>query len=228
MTVKFLNWDSDFFNKKIGEILYTTKKELISIDGSYDLIYVKQKEKFDVEIDGFEKSYDEIKVLFVKEIKKRIQLKNNYVFSARDINFELEKVYELAYQSGVYSRFKLDNKFQEIEFKKLYRTWVDNSLSKEIADDILLISKDKTILGFATYKIFKEYAQIGLIAINPEYQGKGFGKMLMNSVENEALSKNIKILKVTTQSRNQLACEFYLKCGYFIEKKTIIKHFWKK
>jgi GNAT superfamily N-acetyltransferase len=133
----------------------------------------------------------------------------------------------LAFVSGKFSRFKRDSNFQQYEFEALYKTWVDNSISKEFADAILLYKVQNTILGFITYKIIEDCATVGLMAVCAEHQSKGIGRKLLEAVENELSNKQIKELSIPTQLQNEQACGFYTKLGYYIIEKTIIKHYWK-
>ena len=77
-----------------------------------------------------------------------------------------------------------------------------------------------------TLKIDKEKGHIGLIAVSPDTQGKGYGKALIDSCENELLNKGYYKLEVSTQIDNKQACLFYEKCGFKIKDITNIYHFW--
>ena len=71
----------------------------------------------------------------------------------------------------------------------MYRLWVDNSLSKQFADDILVYKEGKTVSGMVTYKQNKDKASVGLIAVSPEAQGKGIGKKITASIRIQFISK---------------------------------------
>ena len=227
MKVKVLDWDSRFFNKKIGVIEIMEDIEISSDVESFDLLYIKQIEDKYFELKYFKQNYAETKVVFSKSISKSNNPLNSFIFSAFNTNASKEQIYKLAFESGKFSRFKLDNNFQQHEFEVLYKTWVDNSFSKEFADAILVYKEKNIILGFITYRIVENYAIIGLLGVCYEHQGKGIGRKLLEAVENELSSKLIKELRIPTQLQNELACGFYIKLGYNIIEKTIIKHYWK-
>lgn len=227
MKAKVLEWDSHFFNKKIGVIEIKEEIEIPSDLESFDLLYVKQIEDEYFEIKDFKQNHAETIVVFSKSISKsRIPL-NNFIFSAFDTNANKEQIYKLAFESGKFSRFKLDNNFKQHEFEALYKTWVANSFSKEFADAILVYKERNIILGFITYKIIEDNAIIGLLGVCDKHQGKGIGRALLVEVENELSNKQIKELRIPTQLQNKQACGFYVKLGYNIIEKTIIKHYWK-
>lgn len=227
MKVKILDWDSHFFKKKIGVIELNTEIGVFSDIENFDLVYVKQNEDKFIRIDNFNLTYIETKVIFSKSISKKNNPLMRFVFSALETNISKEHIYKLAYESGKYSRFKLDENFDQLEFEALYQAWVDNSFRKEFSDDILIYKENNIILGFITYEIIVDYAIIGLLGVCDKYRGKGIGRALLDTVENQLTIKHIKKLRIPTQLQNVQACGFYSKLGYNIIEKKIIKHFWK-
>ena len=77
-----------------------------------------------------------------------------------------------------------------------------------------------------TIKITDGKGVIGLIAVSPLSQGKGYGQILNDACCNELSQLNIKILEVATQMDNAGACRFYEKCGFSVQSVTNIYHFW--
>lgn len=223
--IKELLWDSDFFNLKIGEVEETNN--IADQDIPFDLIYVKNKTGNTPVISGFSNNFSEIKVLFSKKLKPQ-NFSEDKIISFEKTNFQLSDLHELAYESGKYSRFLLDSNFRKDKFQKLYKIWVDNSLTKKFADDVLVMSIDNALAGFITYKSESDFAQIGLIAVAPNFQGQGIGRKLLNFVENVLLERNIFELRIPTQLKNEAACSFYKKQGYKVVETTHIMHYWKK
>ena len=224
--MKELKWDSIFFNLKIGEVFIKDKMK-IDYENDFDLIYVKQNEDTELLINGFEKTFQETKIIFSKSItKENLTFEDPIDFD--EIPIENEKIHELAYVSGNYSRFLLDPKFGEENFKKLYRTWVDNSVNKKFAKKIFYTIHDHKISGFVTLQTQAEYASVGLIAVDPTFQGQGIGTKLLTNCENYCFLNRIKELRIPTQEENIQACNFYEKIGYSAREKMVIKHYWKK
>lgn len=226
MNVKKLEWDSDFFKKRIGEILINEANPLIS-GNDFDLIYVKSVENDIVEIENFKQTFFETKVVFAKKIAEKEQPTDTNIISFSNTNTNEEILYNLAFESGKFSRFNLDENFSLKEFHDLYKKWIDNSINKQFSDDILVYKEGQNTIGFVSYKVHDGYATIGLIAINPNEQGKGIGKKLIIAVENQLKSIGISQLHIPTQLGNEVACGFYTKLGYKIIEKLIIKHYWR-
>lgn len=128
---------------------------------------------------------------------------------------------DLAYESGKYSRYSQDKNISEEKFKELYQLWVKNSLNKKIADKVFYIKEQEDILGFVTIKIKDKIGQIGLRAIKPRNQGKGFGKNLLIKTENYCLENNVTILLIPTQAENETVCKFYTKMSYTVAEKFL-------
>lgn len=226
--VTFLKWDSTFFSKKIG--LLDLKDNCQNIEDlnpdDWDLIYLVSDEDFSLDIKKFNTTYSETKVVFSKKIASVNEVIDKNI-SVADNNNSKNQIYPLALESGKFSRFNLDQKFTKTDFKNLYYKWVDNSFYKEFADAVLVYQLDNKIIGFVTYTISEDFATIGLIAVSALYQGKGIGRKLINAVEIELFRCQIRELRIPTQFQNKNACEFYVKLGYEIIEKKIIKHYWR-
>lgn len=221
-----LVWDSDFFEIEVGDLIYKNNS-ITNNSEDFELIYVKNDIDFELEINNFENTFSENKLVFSKNLNFSETSKRN-IFSADKIDCKIEEIYELAYESGKFSRFFLDNNFKIEKFKELYQKWVDNSISKLFADDLFVYQEDNKTIGFVTYKIKNEVATIGLIAVSQNQQGKGIGGKLLNYLENFLFKSNVNSLSIPTQKNNIAACNFYKKQGYSVNEKTIIKHYWKK
>jgi dTDP-4-amino-4,6-dideoxy-D-galactose acyltransferase len=228
MIIKHLDWDSSFFNKKIGLLELSNDNNFIEIQDDYDLIYVVSDKDIAIEITDYKQSYSENKIVFSKKIVQKNDLKDANIFLVLEVEDSTnEEIYELAFESGKFSRFKLDPNFDQREFEKLYKKWVDNSFNKEFADAVLVYKEQNKILGFVTYKVWDKQATIGLIGVCSKHQGKGIGKKLMQSVEIDLANKGLDELRIPTQLQNEMACLFYTKMGYEIIENKILKHYWK-
>lgn len=220
-----LDWDSNFFELQIAEC-FIDNQSVINVEKTYDLIYVFCNSDKDINLPGYSESYKENKIVYIKDLVKN-QLDSENILSFSSTNFSREQLYELSFESGKYSRFKKDKKFSIQHFENLYKRWIDNSLDFGFSDDILVYVEEKKIIGFISYKIKKNEATIGLVAVLPNHQGKGIGKKLLQVVENELIKNDIKILNIPTQKENFEACSFYEKQGYKVKQSIIIKHFWR-
>ncbi len=221
-----LDWDSTFYGLEIAEYFIDTQS-LLDIQYKYDLIYVLCETGKEIILKGYSESYKENKIIYFKKLFNLNELDKKEVISFYKTNFSRDELYNLAFESGKYSRFKKDKKFSNQQFENLYIKWIDNSLDFNFADDILIYVEENKIVGFISYKIKNEEATIGLVAVLPNHQGKGIGKYLLQVVENELIKNDIKALNIPTQKENKEACSFYEKLESKIKASMTIKHFWR-
>jgi dTDP-4-amino-4,6-dideoxy-D-galactose acyltransferase len=222
-----LDWDSDFFNQKIGEIILDNDVEINDVL-DFDLIVIKQKQDYKLSILAYQETFQEVKITFSKIISQNSLIFENSVLDSDMKPINEKDLFSLAYESGKHSRFLLDTHFEHEDFKRLYEQWIINSLNKKFADKVFYLKKDDNISGFVTIKKHNSTtASIGLVAISENMQGMGFGSVLLQMAEDYCVKENIKELRIPTQKTNLQACKFYSKMGYEIIENLTIKHFWK-
>ena len=139
---------------------------------------------------------------------------------------DVTQLYELAYQSGEYSRFKVDAAVGNGNFRRLYRQWVDNSLSGKVADDLFVYVADESILGFITVLKKEIVATIGLMATDKSRRGRGIGRALLSYVKHTLLPTPVVRLEVATQKKNTTACRFYERNGFVLNHEVSVYHLW--
>lgn len=223
--IKKLSWDTDFFGIEVGQISINDDEKVSNVD-EFDLLYAISAVDFDLKIEGFEKSFSETKITFSKELKPE-ETSTDHISSISETSYNLESLYELAFESGKHSRFLLDKRFTLSKFQSLYKMWIDNSISGGFATDILLYKINSEILGLLTYKTKDHNASVGLFAISQNAQGQGIGSVLLKNLEQILYRNGVKVLEIPTQESNNQACSFYKKAGYDIVDKISINHFWK-
>jgi len=234
-SLTFLEWDSHFFNKKIGEITIdnnTSNKYLEeelnnATNENYNLVYLFTETKHLVDnsiLDSFNGYLIDTKLIFHKNLNT-----DNYTthpnIKAYPNNGISEDLIQLSYLSGTFSRFNRDRWFKESDFKRLYLEWVQKSISRELSDQVFVYYDKDKIVGFITIVVKGNVGKIGLIAVDPSYQGKKIGSLLIERVSNFLINKNVTQLEVPTQQINTFACKFYLKNNFNIISKKNIYHF---
>jgi len=227
MKITPCDWDSKYFNKSVGAVSLTSQIPFGLEPSSYDLLYVRSSSPFNLEIPSFSETYAEVKIIYSKNNLQRNDNASLPMHSFSELNMEPSALYELAYESGKYSRFNLDAHFTTSDFKTLYTQWVDASVAGTWAKDVLVALRDSEVVGFVTYQVHDDIGQIGLIGVAPAHQGSGIGSTLIKSVENELVEQGVFSLNIPTQRNNEAACVFYEKMGYTKREEVHIKHFWK-
>lgn len=227
MIENFKKWDSDFFQLKIGECIIESKGPEFCDSFDYDLIYYISSSEFEVNPVGYEHCLSEVQNIFEKEILPA-QSYSSKIFHLHQLDkYDLSTLYELAFESGKYSRFKLDQRFTQKNFHDLYEKWIDNSINGDIADLFLIYKDDSGIRGLITCCIKNDRAIIGLLAVNKNMQGKGIGGKLVNYLQSCLFEKDIHKIIVKTQLQNYDAINFYMKNDFKLVSLKYIKHYWK-
>ncbi|MDI9311574.1 MAG: GNAT family N-acetyltransferase [Limnohabitans sp.] len=233
-TLQALDWDSDFFKKKIAKIdlqdieLNSTQINRLIADSSFDLIYCfAQADEGEIPfitsmlhhamwVDG--------KATYLKTVEAKSIDENPFFESVRHID---EDLYDLAIQTGVYSRFHVDNNFEQNQYKELYKKWIENSVNRTIADEVIVYKENQKNLALITLGIKNARTDIGLLGVDEHARGKGIASQLLAYAECYAANKNFKEMQVVTQTQNEPACRLYEKYGFYVDSLVNIFHIWK-
>jgi dTDP-4-amino-4,6-dideoxy-D-galactose acyltransferase len=230
--IEFLSWDTDFFGYKVGKVTNLETDIFLVLSEAkkqnYKLLYASLnpnnilQNKIYIENNGF---LADQKITFLQNIPNDIKISENKteLYENTEIN---QNLISLALQSGIYSRFKIDKNFKNQEFERLYTTWIENSVKKEIAQKVIIQKENNQIIALLTLGIKNKRADIGILAVDTHCRGKKVGKNLIERAFFESNLLNQNLIQVVTQKANQEACCFYQKMGFQIEKIENIYHFW--
>jgi len=231
-----LEWDSGFFGYKVAGIkaseldparLDNIMKQLRVKDYKLAYCFVSPADRISSESLKQVSSFlaDEKITYSIKNVDE-----NNFPGSDKIIPYDLkiasQKLIKLALQSGIYSRFKIDQNFRNNEFERLYIEWIEKSVSKVLADEVFIYREDDEIQGFITLSIKNSTGSIGLIAVDENQRGKAIGKKLIGRSLLYFKENNIVETDVVTQKANSIACRFYETCGFRIKNVVNIYHLW--
>jgi len=233
-----LEWDTKFFGYKIAKILVTQDSkaqidQTISMLKSEDfkLAYLFVSPEDDISNDSIKACSGQLvdeKVIYSYSIDKQINYNvDNYIVIYNEDN-ATEELIQLTLQSGAYSRYRIDTNFRNNEYENLYQEWIKKSVTKEIADQVLVYKEEGHILGFITIRIAEGQGTIGLLAVDEKSRGKSIGKKLLTSSFAYFHNNNIARIEVVTQRGNQIACRFYESCGFNVSEIVNVYHLWIK
>ncbi|WP_042221827.1 GNAT family N-acetyltransferase [Oceanobacillus manasiensis] len=110
-------------------------------------------------------------------------------------------------------------KNQIIEFFNLHWGSPEMVISSGVYDcseleGFTIINKENKIIGLITYIIKDNECEI--ISLDSIEEGKGIGTTLVQEVENLAIKRKCKLVKLITTNDNLLALKFYQKRGFIL------------
>lgn len=230
MEIRALQWDSDFFELRIGRADISTKEDALSLANryeelkkQYDLLYI-----FDPDNVGFAAKGARLvgeKILYSKPVEPRLQYSDVSFFKQASPS---EDLYRLALVSGGYSRFRLDKHFPKGSYQRLYEKWIESACPQQGTNKQILIMPDTNdiVRGMITINHDGELGHIGLVAVDPDCQHQGIGEKIMSTLDGYLFNLGIKTLEVPTPKANTDACRWYEKNGFAVESITPIYHWW--
>ena len=220
--IRTLEWDSCFFNKKIGLLSVSDtdkidKEVILSKMISFDVVQIKIPSMYyflaqDLKEIGFQ--YIEGEVSFSCPVSEKSP--SSFKFEIAKID-DFQNLCKITAGSFKYSRFK-EPYFSHMQREKFYCQWIKNAILG-VYDDMCLVLKDEDdcILGYVTLKHLFDGAKIGLLCVSPKFLGMGIGTRLINLSKDSLLERKIGTLYVATQLSNIEAQKLYKK-NNFIEK----------
>jgi dTDP-4-amino-4,6-dideoxy-D-galactose acyltransferase len=216
--IKFLTWESEFFLKKIGEVVFENNwgEMLVEDLNRFDLVQAKVNTD---QIDRLDKLFDldfrlsQSEVSFIYEVDKCDQ---NPDYRIADIE-DMSAVQEIAKDVFCYSRFR-PPWFDKKDKESLYSIWAEKAI-RGIFDNVCLVSGEKDLLfGFVTLRDNNDgTARIGLLAQKTKEHMNHCGRKLVQAAISWCSERQIVRLKVTTQLSNILAIRLYERTGAHID-----------
>jgi len=236
MRYQILDWDSNFFGIRVGRIIqsHLETKELSEILSELQkhqvrLAYWPSDRKIEVDLatklGGF---LADRKTTFAMDFRSVDfdKIISTDIVEPYTVSMSMADLEGLAIQSGEYSRFAIDPNLPNDKFVSLYKIWVNRSVRKEIASEVLLIRDCDQIVGMITLGEKNARGDIGLIAVDGNYRSNKHGEKLVRAAQRWFAAHGYEYGQVVTQGQNTPACNLYKKCGYSVEQVEYFYHFW--
>jgi dTDP-4-amino-4,6-dideoxy-D-galactose acyltransferase len=138
---------------------------------------------------------------------------------------ETSVLYALAVEAGRHSRFSVDPGFPPGLFRDMYVEWMRKSLAGERADAVLAAREAGLPIGLITLQAKAGIVKIGLVAVDPAFQGKGLGTALIQAALRWCAGRECSKVEVVTQGRNLAATHLYESNGFTVSGRVNIWHF---
>lgn len=98
---------------------------------------------------------------------------------------------------------------------------------------IFVFALDNKIVGMATIDILNDifknikYGYVNNVCIDPDYQGQGLSKKLMNKISEYGISNNLEYIMLTSNKKRIAAHGLYKSMGYEIVDTCVFKKYMK-
>lgn len=236
LSIENLAWDSAFFKLDVGRIDVSRSGVWNALELK-DLIVHSSKDLLYVFVSGTLTEPENAAVRQVLSTSSGVRYDKRMTFRKRLATSALASqkgaiaatrlsapLMELAYASGVYSRFSLDCRLSPF-FRPMYQKW----LEKDFANGKVFVwPNDVNPQGMATISVREGRGTIGLVAVTEQSRGKGIASALMKTADDWLLSQGIYECEVVTQGANLAAQALYRKAGFSCCEQTDVWHVWRK
>jgi GNAT superfamily N-acetyltransferase len=136
---------------------------------------------------------------------------------------------DLAVVAGGHSRFQVDPRIPDVQFRQLYETWMKRSTMQELADVVMVAVPQgcaDEIVGTITLSETAGAGQIGLLAVREDHRGKGVATRLMTAAHEWLRQRGASELNVVTQLENREACGLHSRWNCEVVEVRLWFHFW--
>lgn len=221
--IKHLKWDSEHFGFNIADLKITTSLKNLRYVEDYarsnainfvqTLCDVSDTNTINLlEKHGF--YFADMRVNYILKSNFSEYGSGDFLMAGSDDITALRKIAKHLVANSRY----YNNGFEREKIEKLYEIWVEKSICG-MFDSLCLKETDGSCpVGFVTVK-FNDWknAVIGIIGVDANYQRKGVGSKLMNSLFKVVHDRGFETIEVATQGRNISAQNFYIKNGFRVK-----------
>jgi dTDP-4-amino-4,6-dideoxy-D-galactose acyltransferase len=233
---KILDWDTAFYGVCVAEIEKNilnghqgvNNLEIIH-ENNIDLAYYSSNMPLSREFDNNNYYHITLVVRRIPLIKKaQILYKIHEKIEFYKEEYPELELIELAQLAGREGRFSKDPRITKNKCDELFKHWIINSVNGKMADEILVYRESSKIVGFATIKIDNGIGYTPLLAVHPDYEGKGISFALMRAIETRLIVNNCEKVMGGTQDMNIKALKVYERYGLIPQEPEYVYHLWKK
>lgn len=222
-TLEFLDWESEFFNLRTAKLHVEPAAERLTDQelSTYALVQAKVNADDFATIDalhslGFQLAEGELDVC--------LTLNSEHAMTTAALRADHADIAEIsAAASAVFrlSRFR-SPWYQPQDSARFYALWAEKAVLGTF-DHVCLHLKtpDGELQGFVTLReIAAGEARVGLMAVLPQWQGRGIGKQLMAAAKAWCVVNHVSRLHIATQTGNIAALNLYLASGGSITRSA--------
>jgi dTDP-4-amino-4,6-dideoxy-D-galactose acyltransferase len=231
----FLEWDSNFFGRRIARVTgQRMDADLASeisewardhkIDCMYFLADAADSRTI-VSAEKWNAHFVDIRIALRTEITQSPAGSKHPIRTCTSA--DLPALRHIARTSHRDGRFFYDPRFLQDQCESFYEKWILRSY-EGFADAVLIGDVNGKAAGYVTCHLESSTraGRIGLFAIGEEARGLGIGQALASEALRWFANKEVDHVNVVTQGRNVAAQRLYGKCGFRIHSVSLWYHKW--
>jgi RimJ/RimL family protein N-acetyltransferase len=155
---------------------------------------------------------------------KEFKFEGNNLSLERANSADIPMIRNIAGRAFHNERYHVDPRLNRSLADLRYQVWVDNAV-KNSQQEILVLREGKTVIGFFIWERQDSNAAYWhLTAINPDYQGQGYGRKAWQSILNYHYSQGVSQVKTTISARNFAVLNLYASLGFRFEPPEMTFH----
>jgi GNAT superfamily N-acetyltransferase len=139
---------------------------------------------------------------------------------------DLPELTALARISHRNTRFHRDGHFDPARSDEMYAVWIERSVRGELADVVWVVDAGRGPRGYLTLSRDAAGSTIGLVAVDAEYRGRGYGDQLLRTALQWTAEQGLPLTSVVTQGRSAAAVRFYERAGFTTRSVQLWYHRW--
>lgn len=238
--IEVLDWDSEFFRRRIARIYPTKLTESIlsyslekALNAQIDCLFFLCDLSDPTSILLVEKAgfhLVDVRVTLSREVPSILSTYQDSKIKSRIGNPEdLDELTEISEDFFQLSRYYFDGNFPKDKCKEFYQDWITKSVSGNFDDIVFVAEIGEEIVGFITCKrASRNLGRIGLVGVKKEKTGIGISNVLMDAAFCWFVEQDVASIEVVTQGRNIVAQRLYQKNGFKVQKSELWYHKWMK
>lgn len=220
--IEYLEWDTNFFGKKIGRLVCTDvdiNPDHIDYD-DYDLIYLFSHTKLPKKWDT---NWVDLKIKSELKYRAHPQVMDPNIVEITSPVFS-DALSHLVSINGQHSRFYVDQKLKS-KYEELYQKWGEKCFNFETNRTWFYVHENK-LIGFITIDISSRN-QVELCSVDSNYRRLGIARKLWLHAFNEIAKDGEQTFHINFQGENKKARNLYESLGFKAYESWYIYHLWK-
>ena len=236
---EFLPWDSELFRLRVAIIpknIRLTAERLPDLKRSLraheiDLLYYFRDTNSPQEVTSFAAfgfRFIDTRIILGRTLQRVKVPQEVPMFELRrqnELTIHLKPLFAMSKDLAKTSRFWSDPLVQRSHIIRMYRSWVEKSLSFERSDHFFWVGSAAQPLAFASFTKTKPHeATLSLIATRRDARRKGYGSALLKQSLYMLHKRGIRSVHLDMQLSNARALAFYQALGFRIRGSQYIFH----